>query len=168
MAWSDEDDVGKWLGRLQGKRTTEEVQRYRRSLEFVQSQGYSTGVESQINALVADLLSAIADGDGDPGPSALSILRELGLNLAQGGENSEDDPSFVIVPIFDRDGRVHLTLTLVTPTNAPSSRLMNSLPVLLNAAKDVTSQLGGVMPEATILLKGKGADRRSTAKAKPA
>jgi DNA-binding IclR family transcriptional regulator len=157
FAWSPLEELFGWLRRSGQSSSDEDRQSYVRAVAAIRARGYSLG---GVGDLGMALERAIRQLSLEPDLRALShALLALADLVRQSGVTAENQETpvrsipFIIGPIFDRHGRVVMTLTLVTLKrllDEPAAAEYGAR--LLTSTRQVTSALGGAPPSSPAVL----------------
>jgi DNA-binding IclR family transcriptional regulator len=149
-AWASADVVEEWLQLIEDS-TEEQTERYQRALAAVRARGYSIGGRIEIEAQLDAHLERLAMGEhADRLAAAIQVvdlLREADRATEGTPAPDEDRRQYLIAPIFDRSGRVVMSLTLFgRPSRFGEVEFTRDVQELLAASRRVTAAIGGVEP----------------------
>lgn len=149
-AWARPEVVEEWLRRMEDS-SDEQIRRVRRALASVRARGYSIGGRVEMEAQVDAHLERLAAGEHADRLAAAIQLVDLLRQADRDGDGAlfpvEDGRQYLIAPIFDRSGRVVLSLTLFgRPSRFSEAEFGRDVDELLAAARRVTAAIGGVTP----------------------
>ena len=142
VAWAPDGEVEQWLAH--GGTPRRERRRQREILARVRERGYSVALEVAGRRQLGELLAELAD---DPHSDALrSEMRAVIEELRVGGYQLDEDGaathriSTLTAPVFERQGRVELALTLQVFERGVSARAIEALAApLLRAARAIAA-----------------------------
>ena len=142
VAWSDDDEVDRWLAKLGSSVGKKELDRHRRSLDAVVSRGYSVGLEGGGRA-------ARSSG-GRPLTLQESIrgLRTEEYSLIQLDPGPTYRANHIGAPVFGPDGVVAIALFIIGFPGPISGKDVDRIAEKLKgAAERVTKGIHGRAPE---------------------
>jgi DNA-binding IclR family transcriptional regulator len=149
MAWADDGKVAGWLDRL-GQISPEARQPYVETLEQVRRRGNAVGYSVDAYQRLSQLYEAAADDVRSPEVAAQlqTTLAELGRDhYLEDGSERELRPTFLSTPIFDRDGRMALALSLLLDDRFTTDDVPRFVKPLIRAATSVTQSIDGRRPD---------------------
>ena len=150
LAWSDEAEIDTWLDRALPSLDDAERARYRVAFEAVRSRGFSITVMSDPQSRFAEALARLGD-DPTADVAIDEVLGEIAHSDYLTAELLPKGPIRVTqlsAPVFDRDGRVAVTIMMMGPDDElTTDQTMELGQHLLDAARRATQSLGGIRPE---------------------
>ena len=119
LAWSDDDEIDRWLTRVGPDASEAERARYRAAVAAVRARGYSVALEADARARLGRMLAELTAGD-DERRDPRAILGELVDALAHEeyalielGPSASYRVNHIAAPVFGPEGEVVLALTLI-------------------------------------------------------
>jgi DNA-binding IclR family transcriptional regulator len=158
VAWANNEDVEHWLEPLGRDRRRVHEDRLRAALSTIRALGYSVTLKIGITSPVADALSEVmAKPRDDAAHRTLEqVLREIhiaGYELEELDTASDYNVNSIAAPIFDRDRRVNLAMTIFGfPDTISGAQLVAEAERLREAALAITGETGGLMPASSQLV----------------
>jgi DNA-binding IclR family transcriptional regulator len=151
VAWSGDDVVERWLGRLSSPPAKEDREAYLRTLEWVREHGWVVTFHSDEPALeqaMDDLFSSNANT-----PEQQRRLRALIESTGPRRDDHQLEPGrnydvrLISAPAFGPSGEVALVLRLqIAAKQLPAAQVTALRDQLLTSAHNVTAALGGNWP----------------------
>jgi flavin reductase (DIM6/NTAB) family NADH-FMN oxidoreductase RutF/DNA-binding IclR family transcriptional regulator len=151
VAWSGDDVVERWLGRLSSPPAKEDREAYLRTLEWVREHGWVVTFHSDEPALeqaMDDLFSSNANT-----PEQQRRLRALIESTGPRRDDHQLEPGrnydvrLISAPAFGPSGEVALVLRLqISAKQLPAAQVTALRDQLLTSAHNVTAALGGNWP----------------------
>lgn len=138
-AWLPEAEIERWVSR-----SSERQAAWSRSLAVVRERGYSVGLSSNAQSLLADRLAARATGESSHPVDIDDLLQDLDFDPAEMTGEARTRVRLVSVPVFDGSGSVALALT-VHDFGRPEAvgGIDGLIDRLTAAAAELTGALGG-------------------------
>ena len=119
LAWSDDDEIDRWLTRVGPDASEAERARYRAAVAAVRARGYSVALEADARARLGRMLAELTAGDDDR-RDPRAILGELVDALAHEeyalielAPSESYRVNHIAAPVFGPAGEVVLALTLI-------------------------------------------------------
>jgi flavin reductase (DIM6/NTAB) family NADH-FMN oxidoreductase RutF/DNA-binding IclR family transcriptional regulator len=151
VAWSGDDVVERWLGRLASTPAKEDREAYLRNLQWVREHGWVVTFHSDEPALEQAIDEVFASNASTPEQQRRlrALIEEIGprrdLEQLEPGRNY--DVRLISAPVFGPSREVALVLRLqVMARQVPADQLIARRDQLLTSAGNVTRALGGVWP----------------------
>ncbi|HEY4006745.1 MAG TPA: flavin reductase [Pseudonocardia sp.] len=150
LAWAEETEVDAWLARSGHSMAAGERAEYAELLTRVRTRGWSLSLGNDTHAELLDAIDSYSEGD----PDGRARVQRLGAQVADRFEPAEEleaereyDVRLINVPVFGPDGSVALMLTLWgLPYPSTGAQVWRYLDVVLDAAAEITTALGGRPP----------------------
>ncbi|MDI2127277.1 IclR family transcriptional regulator [Yinghuangia seranimata] len=153
FAWSAQEDVDAWLGRLDRRMQATARVHLPVTLAAVRERGYSITVESPTRTEIGATLERLADRPREA-PRLRERLAELAAALGEedyelvGVEpDATYDITTIVAPVFDAHGQVALALTLNGLRQVTGRQVTAHGDRLAATARLVTKQTGGRTPD---------------------
>lgn len=152
MAWADEDDVKRWLQRLDLPPGSPEIERQRQALAAVRDRGYLVSLDATTSELAIRLAVQLAHATTQADRMEITVrLADLLRNEDYTHLGQPDGllhrQDVVGAPVFGPDGQVALTLTVIGRTGDITEKIMPTIVRgVVTAANQVTSGIGGQAP----------------------
>ncbi|HEX3947780.1 MAG TPA: helix-turn-helix domain-containing protein [Acidimicrobiales bacterium] len=146
VAWSPPEVIETWLARAGDGLSGADREAHLGAVTAIRARGYSVGGQVEVVRQLEGIVERLRRGQGD-----LATTLELAdLLRAHGGSGRPKDRpiDYLLGPVFDPDGRVPLTLTVVgRPGQLTESTLDRYVQPLLVATDRITAAIGGRRPD---------------------
>ncbi|WP_306927198.1 flavin reductase [Arthrobacter globiformis] len=149
VAWAGPESVDAWISRSVAHPEPELREHFEEHLEQIRQQGWAaTPDDERLHAMESVVSRMAATG---PLPSTdrelHALLGAVAGDYALSGDGSTGSPVHSIsAPVFDRDGRVVLILTLNDRARGDGAQRAEYQAALLQAASRVTAEIHGNLP----------------------
>jgi DNA-binding IclR family transcriptional regulator len=148
IAWSGQEKIDRWLGKVGPSASQENLKRYRHAVETVRARGYSVGLEGDEQQRLVEALGHAAH---EAGPSVEESVRGLTTQeyaLIELDRAAAYRLNHIGAPVFGSDGEVTIGLFLIGfQDQIPAERVPRYAERLLTAAERVTKAIHGREPE---------------------
>ena len=140
LAWSDADEIDRWLRKLGPDAPERKLRKYRSAVEAVRERGYSIGLD--LDAPVR--LGAALEGDRRARAKLFEELSHGEYQLLELERAASYRLSHIAAPVFGPDGGVVLSLNLLGfGSRLPADRVPELADQLVAAALTVTKSIHG-------------------------
>jgi flavin reductase (DIM6/NTAB) family NADH-FMN oxidoreductase RutF/DNA-binding IclR family transcriptional regulator len=145
VAWANDEEISRWLSAIG---TAEERTLYRERVAAVRRRGYAVGLLSSAQREFAIVVEQLSTRGVEATPESLpALVRDLEADPIDLSPEVKRSIRHVTAPVFDRDGRVCLSITLygfADPT--PHGGIDAYVEHLLETAEKATQRLRSPIP----------------------
>ncbi len=146
VAWEAPSAIADWKKRLGSELAEDSALALERMLEGVRERGWIAPPADSRLVAVEDVVTEMArEGEDDARHGQLrTLLQDIAQRPIEYGKLPYGPMHSISAPVFDRDGRVVLMLTLNSIDHADASLRRDLLAELLDAADEITRSISGV------------------------